>query len=182
MQPRATPDLQFSYRTARSTAITTAIIAVVLIESAAVHFAVAARHAATAWILTLFSVLAILWLVRDYVALGAGAVRVSADEIRLTIGRRFDLRVPLTAISRAIRPSFRDLPTPGTTQGRDFLNLTKPAAPNVLIALEDARRVRIAAGIARDVKRIALKLDDPGAFISAIETRRAALAAVARAE
>ncbi|HEY2853993.1 MAG TPA: hypothetical protein VGJ18_14155 [Gemmatimonadaceae bacterium] len=177
MQPIPTPDLQFSYRTARSTAITTAIIAVVLIESVAVHFAVAVRHLALAWGLTLSSLLAILWLVRDYVALGAGAVRVSADEVHLTIGRRFKLDIPLRAIARVISPTFRDLPTPGTTQGRDFVNLTKPAAPNVLLGLEETRRIRIATGIGRDVKRIALKLDDPRAFISAIEARRAALAA-----
>lgn len=175
--PNATPDLRFSYRTARSTAITTTIIAVVLIESVAVHFAVAIRHVTIAWILTLSSALAILWLVRDYAALGAGTVRLSADDVELMIGRRFNVSIPLTAIARVITPTFRDLPTPGTTQGGDFLNLTKPAAPNVLMALAEVRRVRITMGIGRDVKRIALKLDDPGAFITAIEERRAALAA-----
>ena len=177
MQPNATPDLRFSYRTARSTAITTAIIAVVLIESVAVHFAVAIRHVTIAWMLTLSSLLAILWLVRDYTALGAGAVRLSANDVELTIGRRFDLSIPLTTIARVITPTFRDLPTPGTTQGDDFLNLTGPAAPNVLMALEEMRRVRITMWIGRDVKRIALRLDDPGAFIMAVEERRAALAA-----
>lgn len=37
-------DIAFSYRTARSPAIASAIGAVVAIESIAVHFAVAARH------------------------------------------------------------------------------------------------------------------------------------------
>ena len=177
MQTTAAPDLQFSYRTARSTAITTAIIAVVLIESFAVHFAVAARHPIVAWILTLSSIAAVAWLLRDYLALGTGAVRLTADMVNLTIGRRFDVALPLGAIARVIAPTFRDLPTPGTTQGRDFLNLTKPAAPNVLIFLEESRRLAITMGITRDVKRIALKLDDSAAFISAIEARRAALPA-----
>ena len=175
----AAPDLEFSYRTARSTAITTAIIAVVLIESVAVHFAVAARHPMVAWVLTLSSIAAVVWLARDYLALGTGAVRLTADRANLTIGRRFDVALPLDAIARVIAPTFRDLPTPGTTQGRDFLNLTKPAAPNVLIVLEEPRRLRITMGITREVKRIALKLDDSAAFISAIEARRAALPAPA---
>jgi len=127
-----------------------------------------------AWLLALSSIAAVAWLVRDHVALGVGVVRLTANAANLTIGRRFHVVLPLDAIGRVITPTFRDLPTPGTTQGRDFLNLTKPAAPNVLIVLEEPHRVRVTMGITREVKRIALKLDDPAAFIAAIETRRAA--------
>jgi hypothetical protein len=165
-------ELRFTYRSARSTAITTAISAVVVIESVAVHFAVAARHPALAWTLTLASVAAILWLIRDYSALGTGAVAITGDQVHLMIGRRFDITIPLATVARVVKPTFRDLPTPGTNQGRDYLNLTKPAAPNVLIVLDEPRRVRLTAGIHRDVQRLALKLDDPAAFLVALDDRR----------
>ncbi|HEY7236752.1 MAG TPA: hypothetical protein VH539_21510 [Gemmatimonadaceae bacterium] len=168
---------EFTYRSARSGAITGAICAVVVIESVAVHFAVAAYHPRVAWTLTLTSLYALVWLVRDYRALGSGAVRVADDSLRLRIGRRFDISIPLASVARTLRPTFRDLPTPGTTQGRDFLNLTKPAAPNVLIVLDRIRRVRLMAGLHRDVQRVALKLDDPDGFLRAAEARRVALPA-----
>ena len=116
-------DLAFPYRNARSPAIMSAIAAVIVIESVAVHFAVAARHPGVAWALTLTSISALVWLLRDY------------------------------------------------------LNLTKPAAPNVLIMLATPQRVRLVAGIHREVRRLALRLDDPDSFLRALDEHRAALAA-----
>jgi hypothetical protein len=167
--------LEFTYRSARSGAITAAFGAVVVIESVAVHFAVAAHHPRVAWTLTLLSLYALVWLARDYRALGSGSVRVGDDSVRLRIGRRFDISIPLASIARTLKPTFRDLPTPGTNQGRDFLNLTKPAAPNVLIVLDTIRRVRTMAGLHRDVQRVALKLDDPDGFLRSAAARRATL-------
>ena len=169
--------LEFSYRSARSGSITAAIVAVILVESVAVHFAVAARRPALAWVLTLTSLVAVLWLVRDYLALGTGAVRLGDDTLELTIGRRFAIGIPLATIERATTPTFRDLPAAGTTQGRDFLNLTKPASPNVLLVLGEPKRVRLTAGVHRDARRIAFRLDDAPSFLAALEERRAAIAA-----
>ena len=166
---------EFTYRSARSSAITAAFGAVVVIESVAVHFAVAAHRPRVAWTLTLLSLYALLWLARDYRALGSGVVRVADDSLRLRIGRRFDISIPLANVARTFKPTFRDLPTPGTNQGRDFLNLTKPATPNVVIVLDAIRRVRIMAGLRRDVQRVALRLDDPDGFLRSAEARRAAL-------
>jgi len=169
--------LEFSYRSSRSGAITAAIVAVVVIESVAVHFAIASRNRPLAWALTLTSILAVAWLVRDYLALGRGVVRLGNNMVRLTIGRRFDIQLTLADIERALKPSFRDLPTPGTNQGRDYLNLTRPSSPNVLIVLTSPRKVRLTAGIYREVKRVGLKLDDGPAFLAALQERRTALPA-----
>jgi len=165
--------LEFSYRSARSAAITFTLVAVILIEAAAVHFAVAARRPTLAWVLTLTSLIAVLWLARDYRALGTGVVRLADDALELAIGRRFAVVISLAAIERATAPTFRDLPAAGTTQGRDFLNLTKPAAPNVLLVLGAPQRVRLAAGLHRDARRIAFRLDDAPRFLAALEERRA---------
>jgi len=172
-----TDTLEFSYRAARSGAITAAIIAVIVIESAAVHFAVVVRSPLVAWILTLSSLAAVLWLVRDYQALGTGTIRLDDNSLRLEIGRRFDIAISLGTIARVLKPSFRDLPALGTNQGRDYLNLTKPSAPNVLIVLDAVQRVRLTAGLHRDVRRLGLRVDEPAAFLSAVEARRASLPA-----
>lgn len=172
--------LEFSYRSARSGAITSALVGVIAVESVAVHFAIAARRPVLAWVLTLTSVIAVLWLVRDYLALGAGAVRLGDDTLELTIGRRFVIDIPLTTIERATAPTFRDLPAPGTTQGRDYLNLTKPATPNVLLVLREPQRVRLTAGLYRQARRIALRLDDAPRFLAALDERRCRSLAFAR--
>jgi len=173
-RPSMGNDLAFSYRSARSPAIMSAIGAVIVIESIAVHFALAARNPQLAWVFTLLSVAALLWLVRDYVALGSGFVRVNEQDLHLRIGRRFDFKVPLAGVTRALKPTFRDLPIPGTNEGRDFLNLTKPSAPNVLVVLDAPQRVRLTLGLHREVRRVALRLDEPDAFVRTLDQRRAA--------
>jgi len=150
-------------------------VALIVIESVAVHFAVVSRLPVLAWVLTLMGVAAVLWLVRDYVTMGNGAVRLGDDTLELTIGRRFAITLPLAAIERASAPTYRDLPTPGTTQGRDYLNLTKPTAPNVLLVLAEPRRVRLMASVHREARRIAFRLDDAPRFLAALDERRAAL-------
>ena len=165
---------EFSYREARSGAVTAAITIALIVESLAVHFAVAVRHPLVAWALTLTSVTAILWLVRDYRALGAGRVRLESDRVRLAIGRRYDVALPRIVIARVVKPTFRDLPAPGTTQGRDYVNLTKPAAPNVLVTLTQPVEVRLPGGLRRNVQRIGLRLDDPTSFLRALQPEPAA--------
>jgi hypothetical protein len=151
-----------------------AIVAAIGIETLALHFAIAARHPTVAWVLTLGSLFAVAWLVRDYIAMGTGAVVLSNGAVELEIGARFDISIPLRAIAGAFQPTFRDLPTPGSNQRRDYLNLTKPASPNVLIVLDAPRRVLLAPGLHRDVTRIAFRLDEGAAFLAALRERREA--------
>ena len=171
--------LEFSYHASRSGAVVAAIVAAIAIETVALHFAIAARHPMPAWVMTLGSLFAVVWLVRDYVAMGTGAVLLREDTVELHIGARFDISIPIGAVARVIQPTFRDLPQQGTNQRRDYLNLTKPAAPNVLIVLEAPRRVLLAPGIHRDVTRIGLRLDDAPAFLAALTARRVVASSLA---
>ena len=77
-----------------------------------------------------------------------------------------NVRVPRALIAHVVTPTFCDLPTPGTNQGVDFLNPTKPATPNVLLTLQEPMTLRL-PGRQRTIRRIALYLDDPEAFIAA---------------
>ena len=96
-------------------------------------------------------------------------ISVDDEKVDLTIGRRYSMRVPRAIIADVSQPSFRDLPTPGTNEGRDFLNLLKPATPNVLIRLREPLRVRLPGGFHRTVTRLGLHLDNPSAFIDALQ-------------
>jgi hypothetical protein len=164
----------FTYRSARSGALVAGIGAVIVIETAALHLLLRVHHPLAAWLLTVTSVSALVWIVSDYVALGRSALLLERDDVHLRIGRRYDVRLPRARIERAIRPTFRDLPTPGTNQGRDYVNMTKPATPNVLLLLREPTDVRLPAGMRRTVSRVALHLDDPDAFVAALGTHSSA--------
>jgi hypothetical protein len=148
-----------------------AICAALAVETAAVYFAVAARHPNVAWVLTAISAWALWWIAADYRALGRETVQLDDEQLRLRIGRRHDIRLPVDAVDAVIRPTFRDLPTPGTRQGDDYLNLTKPAPPNVLVVLRNPTRIRLLAGVHRNIRRLSLRLDDPLAFVKALAER-----------
>jgi hypothetical protein len=113
------------------------------------------------------------WFVSDYRAFGTRSIQLDEHTLHLRIGRRFDITLPVASVARAFAPSFRDLPAPGTNQGREYINVTKPAAPNVLIELDAPRRVRLRIGIHRDVRRLSLHVDDAPAFIRALQGPRA---------
>jgi len=158
----------YTYRSARSKPLLIGISIALAVETFALHMLLwQRRHPYVAWTLTALSILTILWIVRDYVAMGEGAIHLDERELHLTVGRRVNVRVPRTQISQVITPTFRDLPTPGTNQGVDFLNPTKPATPNVLLTLREPMTVRL-PGRRRTIRRIALHLDEPAAFIAAV--------------
>jgi hypothetical protein len=160
----------FSYRSARSAPLVIGIGIAILIETLVLHLALSARHPIAAWSLTALSAMTVAWLVRDYSALGTGAVRVAEGDVHLKVGHQFDVRVPLANVGRAITPSFRDLPRPGTNDGRDYLNLTRPASPNVLLVLDEPVKVRLPGGLHRTVRRLGMHLDEPSRFIEVLST------------
>src|ERR671937_1293419 len=82
----------FSYRSARSTPFVIGISLAIFIETAALHTLLIFRHPIIAWSLTTLSVLAIVWLVRDYRALRYGRGRLQTDTMIFSICRRSHLR------------------------------------------------------------------------------------------
>lgn len=158
----------FSYRSARSGSLAAGLGLVIAIETLVLHLWLSSRHPIIAWTLTSSSLAAIAWLVADYRALGRGAVQLGDERLDLRVGRRFAVSVPTTAIANALRPTWRDLPNPGSPQAAGYLNLTKPAAPNVLLILSTAIEVRLPGGLRRSATSFGLCLDDPDAFLAAI--------------
>lgn len=162
---------EFTYRQARSGSLMAGLGGAIAVETIALHLWLAAKdHPLVAWALTAGSVSALAWLAADYRALGSGAVRVGHGRVDLRVGRRFALELPADAVAAAVaRPSWRELPAAGTPAARDYLNLTKPATPNVLLMLAEPTAIRLPGGLTRrDVRRLGLCLDDPTGFVSAV--------------
>jgi hypothetical protein len=117
---------------------------------------------------TAISIATLAWLAADYVAMGRGAVRLDDEALALDVGRRFSLRIPRGKVAAVVQPQWRDIPEAGTPAAADYLNLMKPAAPNVLVTLAEPARVRIAGGIRRTVRRIGLHVDEPQRLVEAL--------------
>jgi hypothetical protein len=159
---------QFTYRSARSGSLLSGIGIAILAETLVLHLWIVGRHPLIAWSMTAISVATLAWLAADYIAMGRGAVRLTDEALALDVGRRFALRVPRSSIVSAVRPGWRDIPEAGTAAASGYLNLMKPAAPNVLLTLAAPAQVRIAGGIRRTVRRIGLHVDDPQRLVDAV--------------
>lgn len=158
----------FSYASARSGSLLAGIGIALVVETVALHLWLYARHPLLAWGLTVASLGTLAWLVADYVAMGRGVVRVDADAVRVAIGRRVDATVERQAIASVVRPGWKDIPESGMPAAADYLNLTKPAEPNVLITLVAPKRLRLAGGISRNARRLGLHLDDADGFVATL--------------
>lgn len=163
---------EFTYRSARVWSITVAIAVVIAVESAGLHLALHAGHPLVAWISTTAGASTLIWLARDVYALGRGAIRLDSGILDLRVGRRARAQVPLALVETIVTPTWRDIPAPGAADGSDYRNLMKPATPNVLLTLTQPIGVRFFGAITRPARRLGLRVDDPSAFIQAVETAR----------
>jgi hypothetical protein len=102
--------------------------------------------------------------------MGQSAVRVTGDAISLQIGWRARADLDRAAVREVVRPTWRELPEPGRALSEGYLNLTKPAEPNVLLTLEPAGEVRLVGGVVRRARRLGLCVDDPVGLAAVIRT------------
>lgn len=159
-------------RSARSGAFLAALAMILAVETGALHVLLAARLPLVAWILTLSSVSLLLWLVADYLALGQTVVRVTPDQLEARIGRRVVLTVPVEKVATVAQLGWRDTAGPRGS----YLNATKPATPNVLVAFREPVEARV-VGMRRPIEKLALHLDQPDGFVETLKSLRPGLKA-----
>ena len=116
----------------------------------------------TAWTLTALSLWTVVWLIRDYRAIGARPLVLGPETLLVRLGRRFRARVPLGEIERAEAPGWRDIPPKGAP---GYLKLSGPGGPNVLLTFARPIEFRGPGGIRRSVTRVGLRLDAPAELL-----------------
>lgn len=167
------PAQTFTMESARSLPLTGALCGVIAIETAALHLLLWTRHPWLAWTLTTLSLWTVVWLIRDYRAIGARPVVLEADALLVRLGRRFQAKVPLNEIARAEAPSWQDVPAKGSP---GYLKLSGPASPNVLLTFGRAVEFSGSAGIRKSFTRVGLRLDQPAELLRALEAVRSGAA------
>ena len=161
--------LTFSYRSSRSGSLTIGFGLVLTIETAVLHLWLRVQHPTAAWCLTIASLLTLGWLAADYHRLGRETIRVEGRTLYLRVGMRGRAEICLDAVVQATRPTWQDLPAPGSADAKEYRNLMQPASPNVLLVLQESHVIVIANTIRIPVRRIGLHLDDPDGFLAAIK-------------
>lgn len=158
------PATAFTFRSARTGAVTAGLALAVAVETAVVHLWLATRSPAWAWSLTSLGVLSIAYLAGEYRALGRGVVRVEPTAVRFGVAGRVGAELPRAALREARPFTWRDVPE---GDAPDYLNAMAPAEPNVLLTFASPVTVRLAWGLhRRRVERVALRVDDPSAFLA----------------
>jgi hypothetical protein len=162
----------FSHRSARSALLMTVVIFLVAVECTVAHFLLHPYFPTFGFIITAFGVVSLGWMVWDYRLLGRATTLVTADSIVLRVGLRAKAIVPLRLVQSVSTPSWSDLST--ETQ-RLLLDLTKPTDPNILLVLSEPVPVKLLGALQRPAQQIALSIDRPTEFQTAVNNAREAM-------
>lgn len=140
-------------------ALTCALLAIILIETAATHLLVARSYPEAAWLLTAVSLYSLLFLVADTVALVKRPLLIDQSQVLLRLGLRWRGSFPISEIDRVVTV------TEAPPKNRATLNGCFLSTPNLLITCRQPIAIAGPFGIRREVRRIALFIDDRDAFV-----------------
>ena len=142
-----------------------ALLLALTAEAIAVHLLVRHWSGAAAWILTILTVYAVVWLIGDFRALGRRPVLLTDDELVVRLGLRWTVRVPLARI-RAVRGAGSLKP-----QGPDHLRAVLLGAERQVVVLDSEQVATGFYGLRRRVRSIGLSVDEPERFLRCLEPR-----------
>ena len=135
-------------------------------EAIAVHLLVRRWSVVAAWILTILTAYAVLWLIGDFRALGRRSILVIGEELIVRLGLRWTVRVPLEEI-RAVRASGTPGPPPP-----GHLRAVILGDERQIVELDSERVAMGLYGIRKRVRSIGLAVDEPERFLRCLAERR----------
>ncbi len=142
------------------------LVAIAGVELIVVHFLVALWSAYAALALSLLSLSGMVWLIGVLRSFRRLPVRLDSDRLFMRVGRLHEITIPLTAVA-ALRSHW----DAAALKDRSLLKLSLIAYPNIVV---DLREPIVSHGLrSRSVRAVAHRLDDPAAFIAALEKHRA---------
>ena len=145
-------------------------LALQAIELAVMHFLLMQWNTTVPWIWFGLGVAGALWIIGLAQGFRVHPVLLTDQGLRVRSGVMFDVLIPYDAIAGVV-PSF------GAEQvkAKDTLNHAVLSWPNIMLELDRPVEVRPMMGAARQVQRVALRLDESARFLDALALRRAAI-------
>lgn len=143
------------------TAVVGVLAVLVTAESVGLHVLLRGWSEAAAWTVTALHVYSLLWLFGDRNALRHETTAVEAGVLRIRLGLRASVDVPVDCIERidVLGPS-DESPPPSD----DYLPVHLLFGPNAVIHLRQPVEARLLFGRRRQVTRIGLAVEDPAAL------------------
>lgn len=133
---------------------------VLIAETLAVHFVVTLWSNLAAWVLSGLSVYALVWLLGDYRAFSARPIRITARQLQLRLGLRWEANIPLSSIVR-VEPI---VGSHGKAE-RGVLHAALVGSPNVRLELDRVITVTAMYGLEKSVQSLCIRVDRAGDFI-----------------
>lgn len=146
-------------------AVATAFAAIVAIESIVVHLLLQRWSVVAAWVLTGLSLYSIVWLIGDYRAIARRWTTLTDTHVRIRLGLRWEVDVPLASIESTAAVRELDEPAPGD------LRISPLRTVNVRIALTEPVLAIGMYGMKRKPSTIWLCLDDAAGFVAQVSAR-----------
>jgi hypothetical protein len=140
-----------------------AVLAVAVIELAALELLLRARHHVAANIFLIFDALAVLWILGYARAVQLRPILVTGDAVLVRGGMHWSINLPRSAIE-TVAVGRVSTPNKRTT---GYLRATM-GQPNVLLTLTHPIVATGAYGTTRTVTRVGFSVDDPNAFSLAL--------------
>ena len=158
---------RFTMHSARSySAMVLSVVSpLVALESSILHVFLK-RYPVVEIVALLSGVSLIVWIIADYYAMKTAAITLTEAGVSGQIGRRLAFDVPHDAVRRI------EAPRPMTASGppKGYLNITKPAPANAVIVFAAPVPMRV-LGMSRAVTQLAVRVDDPVAFLQTAARR-----------
>jgi hypothetical protein len=138
------------------------------VETVALHLFLTSRWGpVAAWVLTATSVYSLIWLVGEFRARALRPPYVTDEAIVMRNGMRADAIVPRAQLAAVERVTWRTLPA----KGRDYLDLSRPGEPNVVLHFREPVEVALLFGRRRKVSRVGLRAERPDDALRALSPR-----------
>ena len=154
----AAPGVFAYHRGSAYGAVVVALLMAMAAEVVAVHLLVSRFWSpAAAWLLTALGLYGALWLLADYRAARLRPIRLTGEALRIRIGQRWSVELPLEAIVAVRRLSARE-PLP---KDRRRLGALLVGMPQLLIELDREVVAHGLYGFDRSVDAVALQVDEP---------------------
>jgi len=157
--------IAFAYHT-YLTPMIGAMLALQLIELGVVHLLLMLWNPFLAWIMLGLSLWGLTWTVALLKSFRIKPVLLGGKSVRVRSGLLYDFEIPINCIA-----DFHTGFTRGELDDRRVLNLAILSSPNISLRLADLIVVRTVFGTKKEIRGVALRLDDHAGFATEIGRR-----------
>lgn len=144
-------------------AVLAALLLVLGAESIGLHLFIAQYSVRAAWIVTALDVYGILWLLGDYNALRLRTTTIDAEAVHVRFGMRWSATIARANVAAVVVPR-----GDSEWRRRDVMKLAVLDEPLFVVRLHEPVVATGIAGIQRRVTALAVRPDEPEAFLAAL--------------